>query len=154
MDHKYTADSDQWSSAYPSNDRDGRKTRSSSGDRGRSEGDDGDRSKGDDRGRSSSIDRGNRRSDDSSSKRGGDRGDKTKDDTGHSKGSREKNQPNHVPPPPYTLDVGMYDIFVCLFSRRKFSFSLFPKGSYRRRGHAMWTIRGPLMGAPKVACRF
>ena len=158
MDHKYTADSDQWSIPYPSNDRDGRKTRGSSrsgdrgkgrsgdrgskrsGDRGTSRNGDRGRCKGDDRGRSSSIDRGNRRSGDRSSRRSGDRGDKTKGDRGHSKGSREKNQPNHVPPPPYTLDVGMYDIFVCLFIHQKFSFSLIPKGSYRLKGHAMWTI--------------
>ena len=150
MDHKYRTDSEQWSIPYPSNDRDGRQTRSSSrtGDRGNSRSDargtsrngDRSRSEGDDRGRTSSIDMGNRRRDDRSSGRSSDRGNKAKGDRGHSRGSREKNdrsknftqhntrgqssgtpnegywngsndgQVNYGYPPPYTLDVGMYNL--------------------------------------------
>ena len=117
MDHKYTSDSDQWSIQYPSNNIDGRQSRGSSGkaDRGNSRsGDRGNKRKGD-RSNSSCIDRGSKRKGDRGSKSSSDRGNKKKGDRGHSTGSREKNQPNHVPPPPYTLDVGMYDIFVYSF---------------------------------------
>ena len=142
MDHKYTADSDQWSIQYPRNDRDGRKTRGSSrsGIRGSKRSGDRGNGRNSDRGRSKGDDRGNRRSSDRSSRRSSDKGNKAKDDRGHSRGSREKNdrsknftqynthgqnsgtpnegywngsndgQVNYGYPPPYTLDVGMYNL--------------------------------------------
>ena len=85
MDHKYRTDSDQWSIQYPSNDRDGK----------------------DDRGHSRDSREENDRSRESTqhNTRGQNSGTPSQ---GYPIASSE-GQVNYGYPPPYTLDVGMYD---------------------------------------------